>query len=63
MNMDTVYMAGEIACYVIAGAVVVMNAIAPLTKNATDNKVAKALAWVSDKLQAFVLPFLRAKKK
>jgi hypothetical protein len=42
MDMDTVYRAGEIACYVIAGSVVTINLIAPFTKNETDNKVARA---------------------
>lgn len=63
MDMDTVYRAGEIACYVIAGSVVTINLIAPFTKNETDNKVARALTWVNDKLQAFVLPFLRTKNR
>lgn len=62
MDLDTLYMAAEYGAYVIAGTVVAINLIAPLTKTETDNKIAKALTWFNDKLQAFVLPFLRAKR-
>lgn len=62
MELDTLYTVAEIGAYVIAGTVVAINLIAPLTKTETDNKVAKALTWVNDKLQMFVLPFLRAKR-
>lgn len=63
MNTDNLILAAKVACYVIAASVVALNAIAPLTKNETDNKILKALGWLSEKLQAFVLPFLNAKTK
>jgi hypothetical protein len=63
MIPDYVYTFAEYSCYVIAGAVVALNAIAPLTKNETDNKLLNALSWVSDKIQLFVLPFLKNKRK
>lgn len=63
MELDTVYTVLEYGAYVVAGAVVAINLIAPLTKNETDDKVAKALTWVSEKLQMMVLPFLKSKRQ
>jgi len=44
--METVMLVLQIASYVVAGASVVAAGVAPLTKNKTDDRVAKALAWV-----------------
>lgn len=61
--MDNMYPYIEYACYIVTGAVVALNAIAPLTKTDKDDKLVNALRWVEDKLSMFVLPFLRSKRK
>lgn len=63
MNTDTLMYYGEIAILALGGLTVAINAIAAITPSNTDNKVAKALTFVNDKLQAFALPFLRSKRK
>lgn len=63
MNMDNLLYYGEIAILGIGGLTVALNAIALVTPNDKDNKVAKALTWVNDKLQLFVLPFVRSKRQ
>lgn len=59
--MDTLFSVATIVSFVLAGAVVALNGIAPFTKNTKDDKVRDALAFVHDKILAVVLPFLAAR--
>lgn len=61
--MDTLILIGKVTAAAIAGAIVMLNIIAPLTKTDVDNKVLDALRWVEDKLLAVVLPQHVAFKK
>lgn len=58
--MDTALTALTIASFVISGAVVALNAIAPLTKNTWDNRFLDGLVFVHDKILSVLLPFLAA---
>lgn len=60
--MDTFYQVVTYASFVIAGAVVALNGIAPLTKTTKDDKVRNALAFIQDKLLSVILPMLAARK-
>lgn len=59
--MDTVFNVATIVSFVIAGAVVALNGIAPFTKTDKDDKVRDALTFVHDKILAVILPFLAAR--
>jgi len=54
--MDTVYKIAMYASFVIAGLIVALNAIAPLTKTEWDNRVLRALVWLHDVALKLVLP-------
>lgn len=56
--MDTALAIATYASFVIAGAVVALNGIAPLTKNTKDDKVRDALVFIHDKILVMILPFL-----
>lgn len=56
--MDIAVTVLTIASFVISGAVVVLNGIAPLTKSTKDDKVRDFFVFVHDKLLAVILPFL-----
>lgn len=60
--MDTFYQVVTYASFAIAGAVVALNGIAPLTKTTKDDKVRNALAFIQDKLLSVILPMLAARK-
>lgn len=62
MDVDTMKYAGEIALLALGALTVAVNAIAAVTPNDKDNKVAKVLSFVNDKLQMFAMPFLRNRK-
>jgi hypothetical protein len=44
------------AAFVIAGLIVALNGLAPLTKTDWDNRALKALVWFHDTVLAFLLP-------
>lgn len=59
--MDTVFQIATILSFVIAGAVVALNGIAPFTKNTKDDKARDFLTFVHDKILAVILPFLASR--
>jgi hypothetical protein len=59
--MDKLYSVAVIASFVVSGAVVALNGIAPFTKNTKDDKVRDFLAFVHDKMLAVILPFLASR--
>lgn len=59
--MDTIFSVATIVSFVIAGAVVALNGIAPLTKTTKDDTVRDAFIFVHDKILAVILPFLAAR--
>lgn len=59
--MDTFVAIATYASFVIAGAVVALNGIAPLTKTNKDDKVRDFFTFVHDKILAVILPFLAAR--
>ena len=61
--MDTILTIAQYAAYVIAGLVVILNGIAPLTKNTWDNKLLEGLRFIEDKLLGWLLPQHIAFKK
>lgn len=58
--MDTILAVITYASFIIAGAVVVLNGIAPLTRTPKDDKFRDFLAFVHDKILVLVLPFVAA---
>lgn len=56
--MNTLYSVAVIASFIVSGAVVAMNGIAPFTKNTKDDKARDFLVFVHDKILAVILPFL-----
>lgn len=56
--MDKLFMIAEIASFVVTGAVVALNGIAPLTKTNKDDKARDVLTFVHDKVLTIILPFL-----
>lgn len=48
--------------FVIAGAVVALNGIAPLTKTTKDDGLRDKLVWFQDKILALLLPFVSRSK-
>ena len=50
MNTDKLIEYAQYASYGIAGLVVFLHGIAPLTKSDKDDKLLNALRWVEDKL-------------
>lgn len=62
MDVDTLKYYGELALLGLGGLTVAVNAIAAVTPSDKDNKVGKVLSFVNDKLQMFVMPFLRNRK-
>lgn len=44
------------AAFVIAGIIVALNAIAPLTKTDWDNKILRGLVWIHDVGLKLILP-------
>lgn len=59
--METISTVVTIVSLVVAGAVVALNGIAPLTKNTKDDKVRDALVFIHDKVLMVILPFLAAR--
>jgi hypothetical protein len=59
--MDTALTILKYVAYVLAGAVVTLNAIAPLTKTKTDDKAASAMTWLHDVIANFLVPKASAK--
>ncbi len=60
--METVKTVVTFAAFGIAGAVVVLNGIAPLTKSTKDDKLRDFFVFVHDKILMAILPFLVAQK-
>jgi len=56
MNMDMVYKVGMIVSAVIAALIVLLNALAPLTKTEWDNRALKVLVWIHDVVLKMLLP-------
>ncbi len=54
--MDTVYKIATYASFIIAGIIVALNAIAPLTKTDADNKILAALRWFEETVLKMILP-------
>lgn len=54
--MDTVYKIAMYASFVIAGIIVALNMIAPLTKSDVDNKILAGLRWFQDTVFKLILP-------
>ena len=54
--MEIMYKVGEVAVAVVTGLIVMLNAIAPLTKSDWDNKALEALRWVEDKVFKLLFP-------
>jgi hypothetical protein len=54
--MDTIAHYAQYVAYVVAGLIVALNGIAPLTKTDWDNKLVKALVWFHDTVLAILLP-------
>lgn len=61
--MDTAFKILTIASFVISGAVVALNGIAPFTKNTKDDKLRDVLAFIHDKVLVLILPFLAERVK
>lgn len=59
--MNTALTVATIISFVVTGAVVALNGIAPLTKTTKDDKVRDALTFIHDKVLAVLLPFLAAR--
>lgn len=60
--MDTLTNVVLYGSFVIAGIVVALNGIAPLTKSTKDDKLRDALRWVQDRLLVLILPMMRKPK-
>jgi hypothetical protein len=54
--MDTLTTYAQYASYVIAGLIVILNAIAPLVKSKWDNKAVAVLTWIHDVALKLLLP-------
>lgn len=54
--MDTLITIATYTSYTIAGLVVALNAIAPLTKTEWDNKALAGLVFVHDKILSLLIP-------
>lgn len=63
MTLSDLYQYGVYAILGLGGLTVAVNAIAAVTPSDKDDKWAKRLSWLNDKLTMFVLPFLRSKLK
>lgn len=64
--MDALEILKDVVVYgsfVIAGAVVALNGIAPLTKTTKDDGLRDKLVWFHDKVLALLLPFVTVVKK
>lgn len=59
MDIDSLKYYGELALLGLGALTVAVNAIALVTPTDKDNKVGKVLSFVNDKLQLFVMPFLK----
>jgi hypothetical protein len=59
--VETFVTALTIASFVVSGAVVALNGIAPLTKSTKDDKVRDFLTFVHDKILTVILPFLASR--
>lgn len=59
--MNTTFTVATYLSFILAGAVVALNGIAPLTKTDKDDKARDFLTFVHDKLLAFILPFLASR--
>lgn len=59
--MDIAFTVLMVASAAISGAVVLLNAIAPLTRTLKDDKVRDFLVFLHDKILAVILPFLAAR--
>lgn len=59
--MNTFVTFAMYASFVIAGLVVALNGIAPLTKTDKDDKVRDFFVFVHDKILAVILPFLASR--
>lgn len=62
MDLDTLKYYGELALLGLGALTVGVNAIALVTPSDKDNKVGKVLSAINDKLQLFVMPFLKNRK-
>lgn len=56
--MDKLFLVAQIVSFAVAGAVVALNAIAPLTKTDKDDKALGIASFIHDKVLAFILPLL-----
>lgn len=56
--MDTFFTLATYLSFALAGAVVALNGIAPLTKTTKDDKVRDVFLFIHDKILAVILPFL-----
>jgi hypothetical protein len=56
--MDKLFLVAQIASFVVAGAVVALNGIAPLTKTDKDDKALGVLNFIHDKVLSFILPLV-----
>jgi len=54
--MDTLVTIATYASFVIAGLIVILNGIAPLTKSDLDNKILDGLRWFEDTVLKVLLP-------
>jgi histidinol dehydrogenase len=62
MDLDTLKYYGELVLLGLGALTVGVNAIALVTPSDKDNKVGKVLSAINEKLQLFVLPFLKNRK-
>lgn len=56
--MATLANVATIVSFVIAGAVLALNGIAPLTKTTKDDTARNVLTFIHDKILVVILPFL-----
>lgn len=54
--METVGLIATYVSFAVAGLIVALNAIAPLTKTDVDNKILNALRWFQDTILKILLP-------
>lgn len=59
--MDKLFLFAQILSFAVAGAVVALNAIAPLVKTDKVGKAAGVLNFIHDKVLAFILPLLASR--
>lgn len=57
--MDIITKLAGIVPAIVTGLIVILAAIAPLTKSDADNKVLDVLRWVEDKILSVLFPSLK----